>query len=248
LARHIAATAGGASRGTENCWPTPNVPNGGRVSSAEDVAAKGSTDRGKRQIDLASVIRQWPTPQQADGERGSQTLMRGEGNPTMRGAVLLWATPSAMVANDGEGTETWRARQQILKEKGINGNGAGVPLAIQAQEKAAAWATPSARDWRAGDASDATMERNARPLNEQATHWDGPDSRPAPTTETDGGPSSNATPTSRLQLNAKFVELLMGLPCGWTACEPLATPSYPSKPKPLSESSGSGHSRSGHDN
>jgi hypothetical protein len=203
-------------------WPTPNVPNGGRVNSAADVAARGSTDRGKRQIDLGSVVRQW-------------------------------ATPSAMVANDGEGPATWRARQQILKEKHINGNGAGVPLAIQAQEKAALWATPrssdgekggphqqfgaggtplpaqavslwatpASRDWRSGDASDATMERNARPLNEQTVHWDGPASRQAPTTETAGGPSSTSTPTSRLQLNERFVELLMGLPCGWTCvCAP----------------------------
>jgi hypothetical protein len=31
------------------------------------------------------------------------------------------------------------------------------------------WATPAARDWRDGRASDETMDRNSRPLNEQAT-------------------------------------------------------------------------------
>ena len=31
------------------------------------------------------------------------------------------------------------------------------------------WATPAARDYRSGKASEATHERNARPLNEQAT-------------------------------------------------------------------------------
>lgn len=30
-------------------------------------------------------------------------------------------------------------------------------------------ATPTARDWRSGKASEATMERNSRPLNEQCT-------------------------------------------------------------------------------
>lgn len=47
----------------------------------------------------------------------------------------MWATPNATIANDGETPETWRARQQILKAKGYNGNGAGVPLSIQVQEQ-----------------------------------------------------------------------------------------------------------------
>lgn len=47
----------------------------------------------------------------------------------------MWATTSASVSNDGEQPETWRARQAKLVEKGYNGNGAGVPLAIQAQEQ-----------------------------------------------------------------------------------------------------------------
>lgn len=33
------------------------------------------------------------------------------------------------------------------------------------------WPTASARDWKSGDASQDTMERNARPLNEIATAW-----------------------------------------------------------------------------
>lgn len=39
---------------------------------------------------------------------------------------------------------------------------------------AEALATPSARDWKSGDASPETLERNARPLNEQAQHWPTP--------------------------------------------------------------------------
>ena len=34
---------------------------------------------------LHSVVNLLPTPQKADGERGSNTLMRGEGNPTLWG-------------------------------------------------------------------------------------------------------------------------------------------------------------------
>ena len=82
-----------------------------------------------------------------------------------------------------------------MKAKGYNGNGAGTPLAIAGKlwatptvvdsktcravrkhtkggrstsANAAMWATPTARDWRSGEASDETHNRNARPLNEQA--------------------------------------------------------------------------------
>ncbi len=41
--------------------------------------------------------------------------------------------------NYSEEPEHWRERQAALKEKGINGNGAGLPLTIAAQEF---WATP----------------------------------------------------------------------------------------------------------
>lgn len=38
----------------------------------------------------------------------------------------------------------------------------------------AGWATTTARDWKDGRASKATMERNARPLNEQVVGWVSP--------------------------------------------------------------------------
>lgn len=50
-----------------------------------------------------------------------------------RGApVELLPTPDASNANDGEGLETWLARRERVKAKGINGNGMGMPLAIAA--------------------------------------------------------------------------------------------------------------------
>jgi len=56
-------------------------------------------------------------------------------------------------------------------------------------------ATPTARDWKSGKASQATMDRNSRPLSEQI-----------------GG-----------SLNPTWVEWLMGWPLGWTDLKPLAT-------------------------
>lgn len=68
--------------------------------------------------------------------------------------------------------------------------------------------TPTARDWRSGKASQATHERNSRPLSEQV-----------------GG-----------LLNPRWVEWLMGMPEGWTSLEHLETQSCPRKPSTHSES------------
>lgn len=64
-------------------------------------------------------------------------------------------------------------------------------------------ATPTARDWKSGKASQATMERNSRPLSEQI-----------------GG-----------SLNPTWVEWLMGWPLGWTDLKPSATDKFLSVPQ-----------------
>lgn len=74
-ARHTTAT-GVMNPGTSlvdevGRWPTPNVPNGGRTMSEEDVLAKGSTPDGKRQVNLESRAQVWPTPRACSGERSS---------------------------------------------------------------------------------------------------------------------------------------------------------------------------------
>ena len=91
----------------------------------------------------------------------------------------LWLTPRA---NDGE------KRGEIAND-------------IRSVLPAAAkhWPTPTSRDWRSGKASQATMDRNARPLSEVV-----------------GG-----------TLNPTWVEWLMGFPLGWTDCDLSATPSSP---------------------
>lgn len=48
------------------------------------------------------------------------------------GRGLLLPTPSACVANDGEGTATWLARRERVKLTAANGNGMGMPLTIAA--------------------------------------------------------------------------------------------------------------------
>lgn len=90
--------------------------------------------------------------------------------------------------------------------------------------------TPAARDWRSGKASNATMQRNSRPLNEIVSHG-GTSTRRAWTTPCaddtghrgkryERGGTALST-QAQGQLNPSWVEWLMGWPIGWTALEPL---------------------------
>jgi DNA (cytosine-5)-methyltransferase 1 len=116
--------------------------------------------------------------------------------------LRLWPTP---LASDGE--------------KPSGGNRRNADLTGSARR----WATPSARDWRSGRASPATLARNSRPLNEQAvsrspgTSGNLP-SLPDPATPRAGGNTCAGDRT----LNPLFVEALMGWPPGWTDPEPSA--------------------------
>jgi hypothetical protein len=85
----------------------------------------------------------WPTIRSEEaGEYQNQR--DGTTQPTLTGVaqqtVSQWPTPNAQVSNDGETPETWQARADKIKEQGINGNGAGTPLAIAAQQ----WNSPAA--------------------------------------------------------------------------------------------------------
>lgn len=81
----------------------------------------------------------WATPVASENANRTNaappSVSDGRGHGVQLAAqVKMWSTPAASAPQDGESPETWRARQKTLAEKGINGNGAGVPLAIQAKE------------------------------------------------------------------------------------------------------------------
>jgi len=105
-------------------------------------------------------------------------------------------TPSACVANDGERPETWLARRERVKAKGINGNGMGMPLTIAAQ----LLPTPTVND-----AGNSTLPPSLR----------GRDSLPGQMLRDDSVPTGPGT-----HLNPSFVKEMMGFPVGWTVCEP----------------------------
>jgi hypothetical protein len=102
-------------------------------------------------------------------------------------------TPAACVANDGERPETWLARRERVKAKGINGNGMGMPLTIAAQ----LLPTPTVND-----AGNSTLPPSLR----------GRDSLPGQMLRDDSIPTGPGT-----HLNPSFVEEMMGFPVGWTA-------------------------------
>jgi hypothetical protein len=216
LARHIGVTAGSASPGTDN-WPTPDALLFGNQPNANTKKWGGNNT-------LVSLAQSRPTPhgfngQDADGGYGTG----GE----FEKYVKQWTTPCA----DDTGTRTSRYQQ------------GGTALSLPATT--AQWATPDTAIALGGHLSRGGSRSEELLLRGQVNQWGrelGPDSRPDPATATDGPPTSKPSPTSRLQLNERFVEALMGLPSGWTDCAPSATPSCQIKPSGPCASSGSEHS------
>jgi hypothetical protein len=148
-------------------WPTPTTSDGGANHSTDAVTKRGHG------INLLGAVQMWPTPMAADS-RGSS------GRPAPGKQVQLvdavkWPTPTVCGNYNRKGASPT--------------SGDGLATAVLK------CATPTARDWRSGKASQATMERNSRPLSEQI-----------------GG-----------SLNPPWVEWLMGWPLGWTDLKPLAT-------------------------
>jgi len=137
----------------------------------------------------------WPTPMA--GSPATEDYNEAGNTDSSRKTVALvgWAAPRTADADKGV-----RSDEGAIKK---NMRTRGPDLCTMA--KLSGWASPAARDWKNGQASDATMARNARPLNEQATMLA---SGPTP-------PSSPAPMEKRGALNPAFSRWLMGYPEGW---------------------------------
>ena len=89
------------------------------------------------------------TMSSADWQRWATTLtrhksrLRTSARPIDASGSSCWPTPDAAVMNDGEAPESFERRRAALAAKGINGNGAGTPLAQATKTWSAQWATPT---------------------------------------------------------------------------------------------------------
>jgi hypothetical protein len=166
------------------CWelatlapPTKETGSGLWVPTPirNDAEKRGNFDP-IRSWGLAGFAKLWPTPRCQMTRPVKVRESRGPGmNLEEAVALRMWPTPTVCGNYNRKG----------LSDK----SGDGLATAVMK------CATPTARDWRSGKASDATMERNSRPLSEQI-----------------GG-----------SLNPTWVEWLMGWPLGWTDLKPLET-------------------------
>jgi hypothetical protein len=112
-----------------NLWSTPNVPNGGRTLSPEDVINRGKTAKGKRQVGLENEASIWNTPTSDDSkgtDDGPKSMARreaGEMNTSdmrLRNQVAAWATPSARDWKSGEASqETLDKNSRPLNEQAL---------------------------------------------------------------------------------------------------------------------------------
>jgi hypothetical protein len=175
------ASAGAARRPTLGAmakfqlWPTPNVPNGGRVvPKAAEWRGKTAYYKGKKvQVGLEHAVRMWPTPQATDGKganpRMAEAMERHKAKGSrkqvsLRDAVKLWPTPRPCSGKGSSGANRTEFYRRMFP-------------------------TPIARDCR-------SLKGAKRPKNSQGSE---------PLVVQVGG-----------QLNADWVEALMGFPVGWT--------------------------------
>jgi hypothetical protein len=233
LARHMAAIGGGASPGTASCWPTP-VANDDNKSLEAHLAMKQRMPGGPRSTvtSLQVFAKAWPTPygfngQDKDGGYGTG----GE----FEKYVKNWPTPATRDYRSPNSAESQMRRGRTDE----TGQQLSNFVAHHWQATRAPWEPcPCCENFLCTIHEMHAHDCDCPSIEEWETD---PYFRPDPLTATAGAPTSNATPTSRLQLNPRFVEALMGLAPGWTGFEDWATPWCPSRPKRLSGCSGIAH-------
>jgi hypothetical protein len=176
---------GASSRMSEACSPRAVRSVSGEIWADLVLRVRSDCSRrrksARRMSASGSSSSAWLTPDVPNGGRSlaqdiSPTGMRPDGSKAQVGLqnqVRLWPTPDAFVSNDGEEPETFLARQERQKAKGINGNGMGLPLAMAAKT----WPTPSASETRQGfqpRPEGKASEQNQQSLTTIAMLWPTP--------------------------------------------------------------------------
>jgi site-specific DNA-cytosine methylase len=192
VGRGVADTLTSAAR----TWPTPcqGDEKNTRNATANRDGSKGGEGRGVIGQTLCDAVEieggkhpgTWPTPQAHDqkGKPGVASLAHAglaSSLPASVEAAANWPTPDTM------------GDRFVSPRADANGKHA---MSLH-HAVAESWATPKNSDHRSGKASPETLDKNSRPLQEQA--WEASDK-----------------PAAVGALNPAFSEFLMGVPPGWT--------------------------------
>lgn len=201
------------SESASSSWPTPQAHDQHGAGTVERIEMLRETGKAGYS-NLNWSAQNWPT---ARGEDGESCGNHPGATDSLTGVTRHWQTPA---------TDSFRSRGgNRVDEMGLDQQARmhwATPAAheraqdprqvdhgVQLANQVDSWQTPQALDHRSG----ASLKdyRNTRPLNEQGLEV----SLPVPPTP-DGPQSSATVPTSRLRLNPRFVEWLMGFPIGWS--------------------------------
>lgn len=217
---------------------------------AEDIASKGATARGKRQVGLENAVAIWPTPVAQDDNKTAeahlamkQRMGERDGTNANRTTITSLAVASSV----------WPTpRSSPNENRGTRGYGRTGGKALS--EVTSQWATPKTNS---GDYqyANGNHEKPVLNLHGQVKQWATPvlgDSDKGPIHYARGNPglslqartmpkpgliSSRTAPASPPRLlNPRFVEWLMGWPRGSTVCDCSGMASSPSRPRTPSTS------------
>lgn len=93
-------------------WMAPDVPNGDRTLSPEVIAAKGSTESGKKQVGLENQVKLWLTPKTPTGGANSKREDRGAGGADLQEQVENWPSPMTRDYRGGGASLDAQRRQE----------------------------------------------------------------------------------------------------------------------------------------
>lgn len=176
-------------------WPTPRANDDNRTPEQYIAAMEAHPEwRPGHQIRSLQVLTQalnqdmWPTPKATDGDHGGPNQRDSAGKAGLS-SMALWPTPDTTNAFGGRNLRKDGTPYDTRSRFGMNLVDAATTL----------WPTPAARDWKDGRASQETLDRNARPLNEVVV-----------------------AQSPQGKLNPDWVSQVMGFPDGWLDVAPLA--------------------------